>query len=394
MSRPSTGAIISVRTAYRGIVGMALAMTISACSGPAETEPTHDDQVVSGREKPTTAPVPAGSRVTLSTGEVPIAQSPSGTPDRAAFSGRVKPANEGAEVLLERRRPDGSWSVIARAAQGRHGRFRGVYAARAQETLRASSAPRGTNIQVVSTVDRRRAWPLVFEDDFNGSVLDGARWYTRHQPMHGSRMCSQPAEDRVRVAGGVATLSVRKFDRRTSVTCPYGRFHNAMIGTTPQYRFQRGVFAARVKFQAGQGMHGAFWLQGPGVIGAEIDVAEYFGVGSPEELTILVHHTDAAGTVRTAGKRDDELPTTRVLGPGRTPADGFHVYAVEWDADRYRFFLDGQLMMTTRKPFVSQAPEEIILSLLTSDWELRRLESTKSVMEVDWVRIWQPRSGR
>ena len=30
-----------------------------------------------------------------------------------------------------------------------------------------------------------------------------------------------------------------------------------------------------------------------------------------------------------------------------------------------------------------------MLSLLTSDWELPALNTTRSTMKVDWVRVWQ-----
>ena len=163
-----------------------------------------------------------------------------------------------------------------------------------------------------------------------------------------------------------------------------------MIGTaeaSPGFSATYGVFAARVKFQKGQGQHGAFWLQGPSPRGAEIDVAEYFGEGRPDGgLGSYVHYTDRFGKLHTSG---GTRSVKGILGAGRTPASGWHVYSVEWSPSGYIFRMDGIPTFATNKPFVATAREGMILSLLSSDWELPALKSTASPMQVDWVRAWQ-----
>ncbi len=54
----------------------------------------------------------------------------------------------------------------------------------------------------------------------------------------------------------------------------------------------------------------------------------------------------------------------------------------------YVFRMDGHVTMRTSKARVG-CPEYLVLSLLTSDWELPALNTTKSTMKVDWVRAWQ-----
>ena len=162
-----------------------------------------------------------------------------------------------------------------------------------------------------------------------------------------------------------------------------------MIGTfegSDRFRATGGVFAARVRFQPGSGMHGAFWMQGPPVTGAEIDIAEYFGDRRANGgLASYVHYTDADGAGESSGGIQD---IRRLLPPGQSPSNSWHVYSVEWDPSGYIFRLDGYPTLVTSEPFVATSPEAMILSLLTSDWELPKLKDPTSTMYVDWVRAW------
>ena len=162
-----------------------------------------------------------------------------------------------------------------------------------------------------------------------------------------------------------------------------------MIGTlegSDKFRAGYGVIAARVRFQPGRGMHGAFWMQGPPVTGAEIDIAEYFGDKRAKGgLASYVHYTDGQGTGESSGGIQD---IRRLLPPGQTPSNSWHVYSVEWDPTGYVFRVDGYPTLVTSEPFVATSPETVILSLLTSDWELPKLKDPTSTMYVDWVRAW------
>ena len=186
----------------------------------------------------------------------------------------------------------------------------------------------------------------------------------------------------------MAQLRVRKVGRPTSA-CPYGTFKNAMISANGTSGFQGryGVYATRAKFQTGRGMHGSFWMQGPAVTGAEIDVAEYFGDGRVDSgLSSFVHYTDERGRLSSSGGIRN---IASILGPRNSPSNGWHVYSVEWTPTRYVFRIDGTATLVTSRPHVATSPETMILSLLSSDYELPYLRSTAPAMAVDWVRVWQ-----
>ena len=69
----------------------------------------------------------------------------------------------------------------------------------------------------------------------------------------------------------------------------------------------------------------------------------------------------------------------------------YHVFSLEWTPSAYVFRIDGKVSakITTGVSGISQYP---ILSLLSSDYELRKLggeHNLPQVMSVDWFRYWQ-----
>lgn len=127
--------------------------------------------------------------------------------------------------------------------------------------------------------------------------------------------------------------------------------------------------------------------------GAEIDVVEYFGDGYRLGGTSMNNYwpgKDAAGNdvLNHCGALQPSVP--KILGTGRSPSNGYHVFSVEWTPTQYVFRTDG--FETFRTSYgVSRQPEYLIMSLLTSDWELPALRSGQpALMNVDWVRVWQP----
>lgn len=252
----------------------------------------------------------------------------------------------------------------------------------------------------VSTKDAPEA---TFTDDFDDEdSVDApdAVWLTRAQGYTGVRTCSQASEDATEVADGVLKLSVLEDPDREGDECqlpgkrkqfPYRL--NGHVGTEHSVAFTYGFAAARIKTQAGRGQHAAFWMQavggqgtgGPKKGGAEIDVIEYFGDDHPEGgLTSFTYFLDKAGKKQTVG---GWLPNADELGDDW--ADQYHVFSVEWTPEEYVFRIDDKV--TQRLKGVSSGrPEFLILSLLSSDYELPRFDGElPQTMEVDWARVWE-----
>ena len=251
----------------------------------------------------------------------------------------------------------------------------------------------------VSTEDAPEA---TFTDDFDEKTVDGdgATWVTRAQGYTGVRTCSQASPEAAEVTDGVLRLSVTEDPDREGDECqlpgkrkkfPYRL--NGHVGTEGTYAFTYGFAAARIKTQAARGQHAAFWMQavggqgtgGPKKGGAEIDVIEYFGDDHPEGgLTSFTYFLDKAGKKQTVG---GWLPNADELGDDW--AEQYHVFSVEWTPEEYVFRIDGKV--TQRLKGVSSGrPEFLILSLLSSDYELPRFNGElPETMEVDWARVWE-----
>lgn len=250
----------------------------------------------------------------------------------------------------------------------------------------------------VSTADAPEA---TFTDDFDKNSVDaeGGFWATRDQGYVGVRTCSKADASGAEVLDGVLRLSVLDDpDRGADCRLPGKRKQfdyrlNGHVGTEGITTFTYGFAAARIKAQAARGQHAAFWMQaeggqtegGPETGGAEIDVMEYFGDDHPEGgLTSFTYWLDEAGKQKTDGGWVTDLEQY-----GEDWATQFHVFSVEWTPEEYVFRIDGQVTHRLEGP-TSGRPEFLILSLLSSDYELARFNGElPEHMDVDWARVWE-----
>ncbi len=354
----------------------------------------------------------------------PIAQMGPSPADPAqadiVVTARFRPLLPGRPAVLERRR-DGRWVEVARSRLDRDGRV--SYTAprlvdgRPVSYRVTAAAYRGLREKTTGAV-RSTAWQEpAFVDTFDGSAL-GPAWGNRIQFYNpwGGRSCSKGDPSAVAVGGGTLQLSVLADPARESERCAtynttgshVGDFRwrlNGHVSTQHSFDFQYGVAAARMRFQRRQGQHGAFWLQprglletGPTPWGAEIDVIEWYGAqrGSGSALATAVHRhpSSSASTTTTVG---GPLPDPDRFLENRSDRwwRNYHVFSVEWTPREYVFRIDGQETMRTSQG-VSHHPEFLILSLLSSDFELGRLggdeaEYLPQHIDVDWVAAWTSR---
>jgi len=104
-----------------------------------------------------------------------------------------------------------------------------------------------------------------------------------------------------------------------------------------------GRFEARIKLPLGQGIWPAFWMLGANFeeVGwpecGEIDVMEFRGQ-QPQVIYGSVHGPGYSGV--------DAIGSTFRLLNGKTFADDFHVFAVDWDPGQLRYWVDDALYQT------------------------------------------------
>ena len=324
---------------------------------------------------------------------------------KAAFTATIRPIQVGRKVSLQVQRGS-SWQTVATVSQDRSGRAQLAAPASVDGqplTYRVTVASTQSLPAVTSrTVSTERWLAPTWTDEFSGDSLS-QHWIHRgrvYEPQS-FRRCSRGSAKAVRVGGGAVRLSVLR-DRSRDASCPAlkngeiaGRSAyrlNGHIGTDKAFSFRYGVAAARIKYPRLRGQHGSFWMQpvggmSPGGTGHEIDVTEFFGrTHHRSGLFSYIHRYEGGSVVKTGAN----IPDTFLHGPRDGWGKNFHVFSVQWTPRSLIFRIDGKETWRIGGR-VSQVREYLILSLLSSDYELPSIRDRQlpQHMYVDWVRVWE-----
>lgn len=340
----------------------------------------------------------------------PIAQpgsSPAAPTDDGTLVATFTPASPGQRVTLERRVPRG-WKVVDQDTEDAWG---SAAFAPGPGTYRARTTVDGRT-WATGTVTAAR-WRPAFEETFSGTTLDPSVWNDQrreHESVYAPRTCARVDASARRVEAGVLHLGVavdpalagtpcQYTSERSSGTSPY--LLNSQVATEHTRFFQHGIVAARIKPQRAKGMHSSFWMlpagtkyaDGNPAAGTEIDIMEFFGDNGrgTESIGSHIHYYEPGWSKVSLG---DTFPVARrVLEPRRDWWDEFHVFSVEWTPTEYIFRIDGREYYRETGA-VSQAQQYLVLSNLTSDYELGELtpEELADTAEVDWVRVFDTTS--
>ena len=324
---------------------------------------------------------------------------------KAAFTATIEPIVAGRKVSLQAQ-SGSSWTTVATVGQGRNGR--------AQFAAPASADGRALTYRVLAdgvgdlapiesrSVSTERWLTPTWTDEFSGDSLS-PDWIHRgrtYEPQS-FRSCSRGSAKAVRVGGGAVRLSVLR-DRSRHTLCPAlrrgeiaGRYAYRLtghIGTDKAFSFRYGVAAARIKYPRLRGQHGSFWMEpvggmSPGSTGHEIDVTEFFGATHHRSgLFSYIHRYEGGSIVKTG----TNVPDTFLHGPRDGWGENFHVFSVEWKPRSLIFRVDGKETWRIGGR-ISQVRQYLILSLLSSDYELPQIRDRQlpQHMYVDWVRVWE-----
>jgi beta-glucanase (GH16 family) len=195
------------------------------------------------------------------------------------------------------------------------------------------------------------AWKLVWSDEFNGangSAVDASKWVSEtggggwgnnELQYYTSRLENVSQRD----GNLIIKVEQGKYTGSDGVTRNYT---SARLKTQGKFSQAYGRFEARIKIPRGQGIWPAFWMLGddidkPGWPSCgEIDIMENVG-----KEPALVH-----GTIHGPGYSGEHGIGDPFGLPGdQRFADDFHLYAVEWEPNTIRFYVDDHLY-TTRTP--------------------------------------------
>ena len=213
----------------------------------------------------------------------------------------------------------------------------------------ASSTP--TPTPAPSPTPTPGPWQLTWSDEFDGpdgSLPDESRWT---YDLGGNGFGNQELEtytkraENVDIEQGVLVITARA--EHFTGTDGIGRdYTSGRIKSQGLFAQTYGRFEARIQIPKGQGLWPAFWMLGSDISGVgwptcgEIDIMENIG-----REPVTVHGTIHGPGYSGAGG----IATAFMSADGKPFADGYHLYAVEWEPSAVRFYVDDNLY-ATRKP--------------------------------------------
>jgi beta-glucanase (GH16 family) len=244
-------------------------------------------------------------------------------------------------------------------------------------------------------------WSLVWRDEFDGpsgSAVDSSKWSF---DVGGKGWGNKELEtytsrtENAHLEGGLLVIRALKetFAGPDNITRNYT---SARLLTKNKFSQAYGRFEARIKIPYGQGIWPAFWMLGDNIDTAhwpncgEIDIMENIG----KEPSIV--HGTFHGPGYSGGSG---VSAAYILPNGQKFSDDFHTFAVEWEPNVMRFYVDG-LLYKTRTPadlppgtsWVFDHPFFIILNVAVGgSWPGSPDATTvfPQKMQVDYVRVYQ-----
>lgn len=191
-----------------------------------------------------------------------------------------------------------------------------------------------------------REWTLVWSDEFEGEAgtpVDNAFW-TAETGGHGwGNNELEYYTDRVENAAldGEGNLAITAREENPGdYECHYGtcEYTSARLITMDKFEFTYGRVEARIRVPRGQGIWPAFWM-----LGADFDEVGWPNSGEIDVMENLGREPRTAhGTVHGPGYSGGSEVTGSILIESDF-ADDFHVFAIDWDPDAIRWYLDGEM---------------------------------------------------
>lgn len=163
---------------------------------------------------------------------------------------------------------------------------------------------------------------LIFKDDFNGTTLDSSIWSIVDESSGPNNELQAYDATCVAVNNGILEL--------TAQTDSKGGYKSGKIDTKEKLELISGRIDVRMKLCKGQGLFPAIWLLHEGY-----DTNQYMEIDIMESLG---HHPEMIyGVLHMRNNRNVREYSTFLVD---TPLQ-YHVYSVEWDKSRVRWFVDG-----------------------------------------------------
>lgn len=246
----------------------------------------------------------------------------------------------------------------------------------------------------VSAVDSK--WQLTWSDEFNtpdNSGPDRNKWVFEIGDGYGGFGNGEleyytDRLENAHIEKGSLIITARKETYEE-----YWEYTSARIKTKGKFEQTYGRFEARIKLPYGQGLWPAFWMSGSNYDQekwpkcGEIDIMEYSGKLT-SKISGTIHGPGYSGT----------LGLGAPLVAKVNLSDDYHIYAVEWEPDAIRWYLDDTLFQTRtpndlndKTKWVFDHPFFIILNMAVGGYYPGKPDETTKFpqqMAIDYIRVY------
>ena len=223
-------------------------------------------------------------------------------------------------------------------------------------------------------------YELVWSDEFDGGVLDVAKWGCRTDSKHLSTQKPQ----NVSVKDGLLHLTLKK-------EVAGGKQYTG-AGIISKLTFKYGYYEARMKMPVGAGWHTSFWMMkhdGSGTTDFQ-DAAQGIVVAQNESVDHLSYAVKLEKYQEPAGS----YGCLRLPGPDL--AADFHVFGCEFTPEAVKFYLDGKLVQSVDASQMAHSDQNLWVTSIAS-----HMGNTPNVddgalpqeAQCDYVRVFVKPSG-
>jgi beta-glucanase (GH16 family) len=218
-------------------------------------------------------------------------------------------------------------------------------------------------------------------DEFNGESLDASKWHD-HNPTWQGRQPGFFAKSNVSVSGGKLHLRAKAEDL-PDLPDGYHSFTTAAVQSKALVKY--GYFEIKCRPMKSEASSAFWFYRSTEAEWTEIDVFEIRGLGGEWQSK---YHMNAHVFRSPDIKEHIQFPEVWKAPFVLTASD--HVYALEWNEDIIRWFVDGEVVRELKNRHWHQALTLNFDSETMPDWfGLPDKSSLPAVFSIDYVRSWR-----
>lgn len=241
-------------------------------------------------------------------------------------------------------------------------------------------------------------WKLVWSDEFMADSIDTNNW--NFQVEEAGRFNDEwqrytNSNENAYISDDCLVIKAN----HESDTHGMDQYTSARMHTANKQFWTYGRIAARIKLPQGEGLWPAFWMLGanidenggdtPWPQSGEVDILELYGSKDDGLIEANVHYADASDSHAMMGGAAFKLKQGKF-------ADAFHIFEIEWDANKIAWFVDGEQFasMSITSEELSEFHKDffILLNIAVGGTHAGRPDDTTvfpQYLYVDWVRVYQ-----